>query len=192
MGRHFYALARADDPRPVLSSRAPKSLGSERTLNVDVGERREIEFHLRKSAEAVARRLRRQSYLAQGVRIKLKRPDFHLLTRQHGLAEPTDLASELFRVAASLLRDVREPGPFRLIGLAAYDLIRGADWAQPSLPIEQTARARRLETALDRVSERFGAGAVQRAADLLRDGGIGVSVNLDFLDQGEEDSESRD
>jgi hypothetical protein len=81
-----------------------------------------------------------------------------------------------------LLDDVRDPGPFRLVGLAAYELDSPTDGgAQLDLVPAGEGRARRLETTLDAVAERFGSHAVRRAAELERDAGVGVGANLDFL-----------
>jgi DNA polymerase-4 len=181
VGAHFHALAKAEDLRSVDGARSAKSLGSERTLNVDVASRREIEQHLRTAADTVAQRLRRRGACACGVRVKLKRSDFRLLTRQRALSAPTDIAADLFRAGAALLTEFDDPGPFRLVGIAAYDLIEAGDRAQLGLAINEGHRARRLETTLDRLSERFGSGIVQRAAELIADRGVGIAANLDFL-----------
>jgi DNA polymerase-4 len=188
LGRRFFALANGVDPREVIGSRRAHSVGSERTLNVDVGERAQIAGYLRLSADSVAARLRRSHRLARGVRVKLKTTDFRVLTRQRVLAEPTDVGAALFAHATSLLEEVGEKGPFRLVGLAAYDLVAAeALGAQLGLLPETGERKRRLETALDALAERFGRGVVQRAGDLSRDGGVGVAANLDFLHDRESD-----
>jgi DNA polymerase-4 len=157
-------------------------MSSERTLNVDIGERAQIEAHLRLAADTLARRLRRSGRLAGGVRLKLKRSDFGVLTRQSTLREPSDTAAVLLGKALELLAEVTEPGPFRLVGLGVYDLTSAAAVrAQLELVPVAGARARRLETAIDALVDRFGAGVVQRAGDLTRDRGVGVAANLDFL-----------
>jgi DNA polymerase-4 len=184
LGARFIALAQGEDVREVAGSRESRGLSSERTLSVDISARKEIEAYLRSAAETVAQRLRRRSLLARGVRVKLKRTDFRILTRQRTLTAPTDVAAELFSAAASLLDAVEEEGPFRLVGLGGYDLTEHSEAAQLALGLEvgRAGRARRLETTLDRLAARFGAGAVQRASDLVADRGVGVASNLDFLD----------
>lgn len=184
MGRRFHALANAHDERPVDGSHEASSVGSEHTLNADIRARRDIEEHLRLAAETVAQRLRRRALVASGVRIKLKRSDFRVLTRQVSLTATTDVAATLFKQACALLAEVDDRGPFRLVGLAAYELDRRALEPQLSLAVEDS-RARRLETALDRVAERFGRGAVKRARELTGDRGLGLAANLDFLDEEE-------
>lgn len=182
-GRHFYALACARDPRPVASSRRAKSLGSERTLRHDVERGEDIRFHLRKAAEQVARRLRRREIVARSVRVKLKRSDFRILTRQRRLVEPTDASDPLYRGAVSLLPEFNDPGPFRLIGLAAFDLEPAGDASQLDLLGGVRLRNDRLDRVLDEVAERFGPGAVRRARDLERGTVLESGVNLDFLEE---------
>jgi DNA polymerase-4 len=182
MGRRFHELANARDARPVEGSRDAASIGSECTLRVDIHTRRDIEEQLRPAADTVAQRLRRRALVACGVRIKLKRSDFRVLTRQGALAASTDVAAVLFRRACALLADVDDRGPFRLVGLAAYGLERRQEDPQLSL-VAEDSRARRLETTLDRVTEKFGRGAVMRAAELTGDRGLELAANLDFLDE---------
>jgi DNA polymerase-4 len=116
------------------------------------------------------------------VRLKLKRADFRILTRQCVLPEPTDVGATLLAYAVRLLAAIDDRGPFRLVGVTAYDL--SAVVAEPQLELVASGRgrARRLEVALDGIAERFGSGSVQRAADLQRDHGVVAPANLDFLD----------
>jgi DNA polymerase-4 len=188
LGLRFFSLANGIDPREVVGSRRAQSIGSERTLNVDVTARSDIAGHLRLAADTVAERLRRSKRLARGVRIKLKTADFRLLTRQTVLAEPTDVGAVLFAQATSLLDEIGERGPFRLVGLAVYDL-GAASTSEPQLELLPAAgnRERRLEAAIDALVDRFGRGVVQRAGDLGRDRGVGVAANLDFLQERESD-----
>jgi len=186
LGRRFHSLANGVDPREVVGSRRAHSVGSERTLNTDVVARPDIEAHLRLAADTVAQRLRRSQRRARGVRVKLKTTDFRVVTRQGVLSEATDVAAVLFARACTLLDEVGDVGPFRLVGLAVYELdaVSIAESQLDLLP-EAGRRERRLETAIDALVGRFGAGVVQRAGDLGRDRGVGVASNLDFLHEGE-------
>src|SRR6185503_19641054 len=189
LGRRFMALANGVDARDVVASPRARSISSERTVSTDISARADLEAQLRLSADAVARRLRHAARVARGVRVKLKRSDFRIVTRQAVLSESTDVGAVLFARAAALLDGVGDAGPFRLVGLAAYDLDSCvAPAAQLELVAPAGTRARRLETTLDAVAERFGSGAVQRAGDLGRDRGAGLAVNLDFLADEEGDA----
>jgi len=178
-GLHFHALAQAEDPRQVTGRRASKSVGSESTLDKDVREKADIKLHLRRSADAIGRRLRRKSYVAFGVGVKLKTTDFQILTRQRRLSEPTDVAETLYSVGIDLLDEVDHPGPFRLVGMVAYDMVGIDDRVQLDL-FSTIARQRRLEVAIDELTERFGTNVVHRANDFTKL----MAPTLDFLDDG--------
>jgi DNA polymerase IV len=180
-GVHFHTLAHAEDPRPVVGRRASKSIGSEHTLDEDVREMADIKFHLRRSADTIGRRLRKKNYVAFGVGIKLKTTQFQILTRQHRLSEPTDVAERLYSVGVILLNHIDHPGPFRLIGLVAYDLVGIDDVVQFDL-FSTRARQRKLELAIDGLAERFGTNVVYRADDLNKPPGTRLVPTLDFLD----------
>lgn len=180
LGQRFHQLANAQDPRSVEGRRANRSMGSERTLASDIGKRSEIVSHLRRSAHRIARRLRHKGWQAGGVRVRLKTADFHLLTRQCTLAEPSDVAEELLAAAEVLLDRFTHKGPFRLVGMAAHNLVVAQQPQQMSL-LDDTPDRRRLEVTIDQLSERFGDGVVVRAKDLNVTTVIDATPNLDFM-----------
>ena len=181
LGLHFYMLAQAKDPRRVDGGRKAKSIGSENTLASDVSDKGEIKRHLRRSADKIARRLRSKGLVASGVGVKLKTADFKSLTRQKHLAEPTDVADQLYTIGEQLLHDFGHSGPFRLVGMVAYDLAPAGGPAQGGL-FDTFGRRRQLEVALDGLAARFGGQVVQRGEDLGVEHGTTLTPNLDFLD----------
>ena len=183
-GAHFHDLARGQDPRRVARRRSAKSLSSDRTLAEDIADPDEIRRHLQRSADRVARRLRAKSYLAGGVRIKLKTSTFRLLTRQCTVA-PKNLSADLYSAAERLLDAVDDPGPFRLVGLGAYELEKKPEIQQ--LDLFDAPRQSALEGVMDAVNTRFGDGSVHRARDTGSRTIMDHGVNLDFADEPEED-----
>jgi DNA polymerase-4 len=181
-GAHFYALANAEDPRRVDGHRSSKSIGSETTLERDIPIGAEMKRHLRRAADEIGRRLRRKRWRAYGVRVKLKTHDFQILTRQHRLTRPTDVADSFYNIGVSLLDEFAHRGPFRLVGMTAYELTREQD-RNDDLFAAGGERRRRLEVAVDALAERFGAGVVRPAVDLGER--RHSSHNLDFLDDAE-------
>ena len=193
IGRHFRALARGEDPRVVARRRTARSMGSDRTLNRDVSDRRQIVGHLQRAADRLGRRLRRKRYLAHGVRIRLKTTDFRLLSRQRHIV-PTDAGGDLLAGAVQLLDRFPHPGPFRLVGLAAFDLERVDEPAGEPVQLslfDGGDRRRRLESVIDAVLERFGEGALRRARDVTGALVSAISPTLDFVEEGEEDDDRR-
>jgi len=185
-GRHFYALAHAKDPRPVEGRKSSKSIGSETTLAKDIHDKNEIRRYLRRSAEEIGRRLRRKRYVAFGVRVKLKTSEFQILTRQHQRQQPTDVAEELYADASIILDEFEHPGPFRLVGMTTYDLVAVDDTAQLDL-FGSGVRRRRLETAIDELTQRFGPNILRRADDLSR---ARETPNLDFMQETDDSDDS--
>jgi len=181
LGLHFYTLAQAKDPRRVDGGRKSKSIGSENTLARDVRDKGEIKRHLRRSADKIARRLRSKGLVACGVGVKLKTADFKSLTRQQHLAEPTDVAEQLYTIGEELLDAFGHAGPFRLVGMVAYDLAPAGGVAQAGL-FDTFGRRRQLEVAIDGLAARFGGKVVQRGEELGAERGTTLTPNLDFLD----------
>lgn len=180
-GSHYFRLANAQDPRRVSRGRSARSIGSERTLRTDITLRSDIERHLRRAADTIARRVRTKNYVAGAIRIRLKTSDFVLLTRQRHLTTPTDTAHAFFAAAQQLLSEFDHPGPFRLVGMAAFDL----NWRQHEQQSDlfEDLTKRNLESTIDKLINQFGKGVLIRARDLDDRGTISDSdVNLDFLD----------
>jgi len=109
----------------------------------------------------------------------LKTRTFRLLTRQRGLAAPSDEAATLLEAALGLLDRFEHTEPYRLVGLAAFDL-RPERPEQLDLFVPRDTRQLRLERATDAIAERFGKGALVRAKDLAHAGGE-APPNLDDL-----------
>jgi len=181
LGLHFYTLAQAQDPRRVDGRKPSKSIGAENTLARDVRDKAEIKLHLRRSADKIARRLRSKGLVAFGVGVKLKSADFRLFTRQHRLLEPTDVAEQLYTVGVDLLDAFTHPGPFRLVGMSAYDLAKAGAVTQTGF-FDMFGRRRKLEVAIDTLAARFGGAVIQRGDDLAVPGAVTLAANLDFLD----------
>ena len=105
------------------------------------------------------------------------------MTRQHRLSEPTDTAERLYSVGVELLNHVGHPGPFRLVGLFAYEPFIGAAGRRSQLNLfSGFTRQRQLEVAIDDLVERFGTNVVCRADVLNTPPGMRLAPTLDFLD----------
>ena len=184
LGPHLKRLALALDPRRVQSRRRAKSIGSERTLRVDIDDRDAIEEHLRQSAESIGRRLRGKNLLAGGVRVKLKTASFQLMSRQALLATPTDVGQRLYEEALPLLDHFPFDEPFRLVGMAAYDIVRpGKDPVQLNLFAGEGGKLKAFEMAMDAVRDTFGDEAITRAENAKKS--MWNTPNLDFVREAE-------
>ncbi len=142
----------------------PKSMSRESTLAEDTSDPELLERMLRRFAARVASQLRDRQLTTRTVTLKLRHGDFHTVTRQATLPDPTDLESELIPAALKLFRQafgqVRKRGKgVRLIGLGATNL---APADPPDLfESEPRRRQRDLSRAMDDVREKYGFGAVE-------------------------------
>jgi len=185
---HFQALARGEDKRTVAVRRKARSMGSDRTLLNDISSVEEISQHLRRSADRIGRRLRDKNYSCAGVKIKLKTNKFKLISRQCLLVEPTDCADHLYKVGLELLQSFKADGqlqangPYRLVGLAGYDLKKTDDPLQFQL-FDSFAKPAALENVVDDCIRKFGKGVVVRAGDIDSQRTIAdTTPTLDFVD----------
>lgn len=174
-------LANGTDPRRVEKSRTSRSIGSDRTLPNDISDHHEIAGHLKRSADRIARRARAKGLKAGGIRVRLKTSAHQLLSRQCQLHNPSNTAADFFATGQSLLATFDHTGPFRLVGMSAFDLI-DQDAGCEQLDLFASTKTRQLEVTVDELGKRFGANTLVRAKDLGKPGTVTDGVNLDFLE----------
>jgi len=161
------ALANGLDDRPVVSTREAKSLGEECTFEQDTLDRQVIAETLAAHAEAVARRMRRESLQGRTVTLKVRlgstsreRGKYPQLTRSRTLVDFTAEGPILNRVALELWDELALGDPIRLVGLSVSNL-RDSDRGQLPLFVERRADPR-VSRALDALEARFGRGIITR------------------------------
>jgi DNA polymerase-4 len=117
-------LAQGRDRAPVDGSRPAKTISAETTFEYDVADRGELEKALQDLTARVTERLRAEGVRARTVYVKLKLPDFRLVSRQVSRTSPTDDAETIFRAArAALEKSHLEARPVRLIGVGLSGLV---------------------------------------------------------------------
>ncbi len=161
-GRRLWRLAQGVDERRVSPDRETKSVSSETTFDVDVGDREELTRVLLAHCDRVAGRLRKAELAAGGVTLKLRLPDFSLRTRSRTGLRPTQLAPRLFAAARALLEAQPVGAAYRLIGIAATDLGPASEADEAGLLDDDTGREKSREAAIAALRDKFGAGAVER------------------------------
>ncbi len=127
-GPFLYELAHGRDERPVVSHRAAKSHGAERTVRSDLRSRAEVETMVTQLARRVAEDLARGERPGRTVTIKLRYGDFTTITRSRSMPTPLMAFERIDEVARSLL-DETEAGrrPVRLVGVQVSGLIDEAE-----------------------------------------------------------------
>ncbi|NNH68810.1 DNA polymerase IV [Nocardia uniformis] len=176
-GRHLHALSWARDPRRVDTGRRRRSIGAQRALGRHARTDAELEAYLHGLADRLGRRLRAADRLCRTVVLRLRFDDFSRATRSHTVPQATDSGAVILQAARALLAaalpTIHERG-LTLIGLSLTNL-DDADCMQLSLPFEPRPEST-LDSTLDALHDRFGAGAVTRAALLGRGEGLSVPM----------------
>ncbi len=167
MGERLWHLARGEDHRPVRPDRDIKSVSNETTFHADTQDRDLLDGHVWRLSEKVSSRLKARDLAGRVVTLKLKRADHQLLTRRVSLRQPTQIADTIYRTARTLLDEVSEPGPFRLLGVGLSEITdaRLAD-REGDLLDPQAARRAQAERAADAIRARFGDGAILKGRAL--------------------------
>ena len=152
------------DDRPVISSRADKSISAEETFDLDLGDRKEMHRHLLRLSERTASRLRAKELVAGTVQVKIRQADFTTYTRQRALRPPGNGTETIYHAAINLLDDwlAEFPGTkVRLLGVGGSELTRDA---QPDLFAPQiSAGGSQLDQTVDQIRDKFGDLSLGRA-----------------------------
>jgi DNA polymerase-4 len=123
-GAILQRMAQGRDRAPVDGSRPAKTISAETTFEYDVSDRGELEKALHELTNRVSERLRIEGVRARTVYVKLKLPDFSLVSRQVSRTSATDDAESIFRAARSALEKSHlENRPVRLIGVGLSGLV---------------------------------------------------------------------
>ncbi|MEU1595797.1 DNA polymerase IV [Streptomyces sp. NPDC005708] len=129
-GQALYAMALAQDERPVVAEREAKSVSVEDTYDVDIHDRIRVALEVQRLADRCVHRLRGAGLSGRTIVLKVRRYDFSTLTRSETLRGPTDDPSVVREAAARLLEAVDTTGGVRLLGVGVTGL---ADYTQEDL-----------------------------------------------------------
>ena len=163
-GLELIALARGEDDRAVHPHSAAKSISQEETFTPDLEDFGQMKKVLLDQAEQVGWELRQERLKGFTVTVKVRYPDFTLVTRSLTLPSPTDQGIEIYRTALKLLpRTEALQRRARLLGVGISNLFPRDDPEQYRLFESGRKKAERSVQAMDRIWERFGPEAIKRA-----------------------------
>jgi len=171
-GRHLHALAQLRDPRPVVTGRRRRSIGSQRALGSGPKSEHDIDAALVGLVDRVTRRMRAAQRSGRTVTLRLRFDDFTRATRSHTLAYPTSRTDPILATVRDLVDGampmIRRQG-LTLVGVSIANFDGDPD--QLELPIVGLP-GDALDGAVDRVRDKFGSASLTRGALLGRDPGI--------------------
>ena len=166
IGARIARFVRGEDDRPVDPAGARKSLSAETTLESDLSSAGDLSAVLWRLCEKLARGLAAESLAGRTVTLKLKTARFRLLTRRHGLADPTRSAETIYRAAQTLLLRETKGTAYRLIGVGVSGFAPLAAAAAFDLADPDAPRRARLEDAVETLRERFGPKVIGKGRGL--------------------------
>ena len=171
LGQKLRALARNDDPRPVVPEREAKSIGAEETFAVDLKTGAACDRELVRIVDRVAARLHDAGLEARTVTLKFRYANFETKTRARTLPGATVLSTEFLATARELMDAVEFARGVRLLGVSLSQLAPATAW-QGTLELDdpdaaddaQRRRRADVERAVDAVRDRFGSRSVGPAS----------------------------
>jgi DNA polymerase-4 len=170
-GRHVHAIVRNRDRRRVRTDRRRGSFGAQSAMGRGPHPQHAVDIALVSLVERVTRRMRRAGRAGRTVTLRLRFDDYTRATRSTTLGQITAATSPILAAARGLLRAARPLIAARgitLVGVAVSNLGPRGAGSQLALPLPPRGGSE-LDRALDEVRDRFGAGALTRAALLGRD-----------------------
>jgi DNA polymerase IV len=180
-GRRLHALAHNEDPRPVQTRARRKSIGAQRALGRTRRSPGAIDASLVELVDRVTRRLRDAGRTGRTITLRIRFGDYTSATRSRTIERATAQTRTILDVVRALM-DAAQPmideRGLTLVGIAVGNLDEDADQGSLSFdPKDPTsAGGSALDTALDDVRHRFGAGAITRAVQIGREQGISVPI----------------
>jgi DNA polymerase-4 len=164
-GLELVALARGEDDRPVLPESEAKSISQEETFTPDLWDLETMKKVLLSQSERLGWELRRERLKGYTVQLKVRYPDFSMVTRSTTLRAPTDQDIEIYQTALKLLDKTEAlQKRARLLGVGISNLRHRNDPEQLSLFDFNREKVERSTAAVDRIREKFGPTAIQRAS----------------------------
>ncbi len=157
------------DARPVEPCRAEKSISAEETYATDLANAAQMDREILRLTERTAMRLRKAGLCAGVVQIKIRRADFSTSTRQRSVNPPTNGTEQIAAVAHNLLHRWLAENPGARVRLLGVGGARLSPQRQPDLFDDGMQRApAAIDSAVDRIRDRFGTHSVSRAGTLQR------------------------
>lgn len=169
-GKMLHDYANGIDDTPVLSSPAKaKGIGNSTTLTKDAATKEEAFRVLRRLAESVGARLRKNRVLAANLCVEIKYHTFTVSSHQTAMEPPSNTTEGIYHSACVLFEQLWNGAPVRLLGIRAGKLLPEDAPVQMSLfdpAFTKSEKQRRLDQALDSIRSKFGEGAIVRGSML--------------------------
>lgn len=144
---------------------ANKGYGNSTTIAFDVKDAGTAKIVLLSLAETVAGRLRRDNVKIEVISVSIRYDDLSFSGHQKVLAQPTNITNEIKEAACRLFDELWDGRPVRHLGIHTGKVREAMQMRQLSLfeDCEKYEKLEKLDQAIDRIRERFGADVIKRA-----------------------------
>jgi DNA polymerase IV len=165
-GTALYRKANGIDSYEFFVDAEPKSISHNRTFGEDTNDRQQLLSTLNFLCQKATKRLRDAALHARTVTLTLRYANFKTITRNHTLAEPSDLDSVFLKAVLELFsRAWDRAAMLRLVGVALSSFSHGAQQMDLLDPGRREKLERLAQTA-DRLRDKFGFEKVQLGGSL--------------------------
>ena len=181
LGEQLSCYAKGEDESPVAlydREKEVKSVGNGMTFSRNLTSLGDCETGLLPLCDEVASRLRKYGLSGKTVTVAMKTANLKTVSRQKTLDAPTDLAREIFLYSLRLLSEIWDgTTPIRALTVTVSGFEEENFGEQLSLlpkedlPLDKK-RQKELESAVDRIRNRFGDEAISYAKLINNDLGI--------------------
>ena len=162
-GLVIWKKANGIDETPVQPYHEQKSISTEHTFEIDTIDVKTIRTLLTAMAEKLAYKLRRKNRLTGCITIKIRYSDFNTETKQLKIPYTSNDKTIMDHTQRLFEQLYQRRILIRLVGIRLSDMVQGS--YQISL-FEDTPSIIELYQAMDKIRNRFGSKAVQRAGTL--------------------------
>ena len=147
-----------------------KGYGNSTTIAFDVTDAPTARMVLLSLCETIGRRLRRDQVRIETVSVSIRFHDLNSVSHQSVLETATNITKEIHAAACRLFDELWDGTPIRHLGVHTGRVSKEGASRQLSL-FDHTDydRLEKLDSAVDRIREKFGADAILRASFLKQD-----------------------
>ena len=169
MAADYHDRALGIDDNPVDPDQGlAKSISQEITFDVDVEDETLLRNTIRRQADQVGFRLRKEKLTGSTVKLKIRWANFVTYTRQTKTESPVCQDSLINKAAQELFSEVwlADPRPVRLIGVGVTGIEREGE--QLSLFSPDTQKEDNLLQAVDGLRNKYGKQVLKKASDIKK------------------------
>ena len=180
-GQQMYEYANGLEDSPVArydEREEAKSVGNGITFRRNLEGERDIAVAVTALSDRVATRLRANHVKCGGVKVDIKDPLFHTISRQKQLDRPTNMAGEIRDAVMELIRKSwKLNDPIRLLTVTGINLHPEDEAVQLSLfdtMDQRREKNEKMERTMDSIRRKFGGGAITYGGLMGNDIGIDI------------------